>query len=110
MPFDGILSPVGLWSPRRRTRTSESVEQFIVQAAGVTDDKWEGAHKAETGGILTVSSELGEPIHKVATRGVKLWKEFKESVFRLPKDKRAAWLAQNADSVIAKLNKDFAEP
>ena len=41
-----------------------------------------------TGGILTVQSELGEPIHKVATRAVKLWKEFDDTVFKLPKEKR----------------------
>ena len=51
-------------------------------------------------------SELGEPIHKIATRAVKLWKEFDDTVFKLPKEKRAPWLAE----VIAKLNKDFNKP
>jgi fatty acid synthase subunit alpha len=63
-----------------------------------------------TGGMLTVTSELGEPIHKVATRGVKLWKEFDDTVFKLPKEKREAWLATNKESVIKKLKKDFAKP
>ena len=109
MPFDGIL--FASWvMVAKEAHTSEPVKQLIVQAAGVGDERWEGTYKAETGGILTVSSELGEPIHKVATRGVKLWKEFEDSVFKLPKDKRTTWLAQNADSVISKLNKDFAKP
>jgi fatty acid synthase subunit alpha, fungi type len=34
---------------------------------------------------LTVRSELGEPIHKVTTRALKLWKEFDDTVFKLPK-------------------------
>ena len=59
-----------------------------------------------TGGILTVQSELGEPIHKVVTWAVKLWKEFDDSVFKLPKEKRELWLAE----IIGKLNKDFANP
>lgn len=36
----------------------------------------EQTYDRPTGGIMTVTSELGEPIHKVATRGVKLWGEF----------------------------------
>ena len=33
---------------------------------------------------MTVTSELGEPIHKVATRGVKLWAEFDKWALPLP--------------------------
>ena len=36
----------------------------------------EQTYDKPVGGIMTVTSELGEPIHKVATRGVKLWGEF----------------------------------
>jgi fatty acid synthase subunit beta len=59
---------------------------------------------------LTVTSELGEPIHKVATRGVKLWREFDDTIFALPKDKRAAWLKEKKDYVIKRLNADFQKP
>ena len=55
-------------------------------------------------------SELGEPIHKVATRGVKLWKEFDDTVFKLTKEKRLAWLMERHDEVVGKLNKDFSKP
>ena len=58
---------------------------------GVEDSAWEGIKP--TGGILTVWSELGEPIHKVAMRAVKLWKEFDDTVFKLPKEKWELWLA-----------------
>ncbi|KAG8716660.1 3-oxoacyl-[acyl-carrier-protein] synthase [Ceratobasidium sp. 394] len=109
MPFDGVLFASRVMVAKE-AHTSKSVKDLIVAAAGVDDAKWEGTYAKETGGILTVQSELGEPIHKVATRGVKLWKEFDDTVFKLPKEKRAAWLAQNKDMVIDKLNKDFAKP
>jgi enoyl reductase-like protein len=109
MPFDGVLFASWVMIAKE-AHTSDSVKQLIVEAKGVEDAKWEGTYKGETGGILTVQSELGEPIHKIATRAVKLWKEFDESVFKLTKDKRTAWLAANADSVIEKLNRDFAKP
>ncbi|KAG9016676.1 3-oxoacyl-[acyl-carrier-protein] synthase [Tulasnella sp. 427] len=58
----------------------------------------------------TVRSEFGERIHKVATCGVKLWKEFDDTVFNMPKEKRTVWLTHNCDSIIEKLNKDFSKP
>jgi fatty acid synthase subunit alpha len=109
MPFDGFL--FASWAMvAKEAHTSESVKQLIVDAKGVDDKDWEGTYTKETGGILTVRSELGEPIHKIATRGVKLWKDFDDTVFKLAKEKRAAWLGQNRDSVIQKLNRDFSKP
>ncbi|KAF8312438.1 fatty acid synthase, partial [Clavulina sp. PMI_390] len=109
MPYDGVL--FGSWAMiAKEAHTSESVKQLLVQAPGVDDDKWENTYKGDTGGILTVQSELGEPIHKIANRAVKLWKEFDESIFKLPKEKRAAWLTANGDMVIERLNRDFAKP
>ncbi|RDB25744.1 Fatty acid synthase subunit alpha [Hypsizygus marmoreus] len=109
MPFDGFLFASRVMVAKE-AHTSASVKDLIVAASGVDDAAWEGTYSKPTGGILTVRSELGEPIHKVATRGVKLWKEFDDSVFKLPKEKRAAWLAERRDEVIGKLNKDFSKP
>lgn len=109
MPFDGFLFASRVMVAKE-AHTSSSVKDLIVKAQGVDDAQWEGTYSKETGGILTVRSELGEPIHKIATRGVKLWKEFDDTVFKLPKEKRAAWLAERRAEVIAKLNKDFAKP
>ncbi|KIO16925.1 hypothetical protein M407DRAFT_12583 [Tulasnella calospora MUT 4182] len=109
MPFDGVLYASRVMVAKE-AHTSLSVKKLICAAPGVDDSKWEGTYAKETGGILTVRSELGEPIHKVATRGVKLWKEFDNTVFNMPKEKRVAWLTQNRDSVIEKLNKDFSKP
>lgn len=109
MPFDGFLFGSRVMVAKE-AHTSPSVKDLIVAAAGVEDKAWEGTYTKPTGGILTVRSELGEPIHKVATRAVKLWKEFDDGVFKLPKEKRQAWLNEHRDEVIQKLNKDFSKP
>ncbi|KAJ6477506.1 fatty acid synthase, partial [Mycena sanguinolenta] len=109
MPFDGFLFASRVMVAKE-AHTSSSVKDLIVAAAGVEDAEWEGTYVKPTGGILTVKSELGEPIHKVATRGVKLWKEFDDTVFKLPKEKRLAWLVEHREEVVGKLNKDFSKP
>ena len=109
MPFDGFLFASRVMVAKE-AHTSSSVKDLIVAAPGVVDAQWEGTYDKETGGILTVRSELGEPIHKIATRGVALWKEFDNTVFAMPKDKRAAWLAERRAEIIGKLNKNFQKP
>lgn len=109
MPFDGFLFASRVMVAKE-AHSSPGVKDLIVAAQGVPDAQWEGTYAKDTGGILTVRSELGEPIHKIANRAVKLWKEFDNTVFNLPKEKRAAWLAERKSEVIAKLNKDFAKP
>ncbi|WWD18974.1 hypothetical protein CI109_103431 [Kwoniella shandongensis] len=109
MPFDGVLYASRVMVAKEAD-TSPSVKQLIVEAPGVDDAQWEGTYDRPTGGILTVRSELGEPIHKIATRGVKLWREFDDTVFALAREKRAAWLENKKDYVIDRLNKDFNKP
>lgn len=58
-----------------------SVDQFGLQPMPF-DGFLFASYTKETGGILTVSSELGEPIHKITTLAVNLWREFDESVFK----------------------------
>jgi fatty acid synthase subunit alpha len=109
MPFDGLLFTSRVMVAKE-THTSSSVKDLIVGASGVDGTTWEGTYVKPTGGILTVRSELGEPIHKVATRGVMLWKEFDNTVFKLPKEKQVPWLAERKAEVIGKLNADFSKP
>nr|ODN98836.1 hypothetical protein L204_02800 [Cryptococcus depauperatus CBS 7855] len=109
MPFDGVLYGSRVMVAKEAD-TSAAVKQVIVDAPGVDDAQWEGTYDKPTGGILTVKSELGEPIHKIATRGVKLWKEFEDTVFAQPREKRGAWLESKRDYVIDRLNKDFNKP
>jgi fatty acid synthase subunit alpha len=87
MPFDGVLF-ASRFMVAKEAHTSSSIKDLIVAATGVDDGAWEGTFTKPTGGILTVRSELGEPIYKVATRAVKLWKESDDTVFKLPKEKR----------------------
>jgi fatty acid synthase subunit beta len=86
MPFDGFLFASHIMVAKE-AHTSSSVKDLIVAASGVHDAAWEGTYTGPTSRILTVRSKLGEPIHKVATQGVKLWKEFNDTVFKLLKEK-----------------------
>ena len=81
-----------------------------MRAVKLWNGAWEGTYTKPTGGIFTVRSELGEPIHKVVMWAVKLWKEFDDTVFKLPKEKWELWLAKRKEEIIGKLNKDFAKP
>jgi fatty acid synthase subunit beta, fungi type len=50
---------------------------------------------------------LGEPIHKVATRGVKLWAEFDQKFFLLPLNQREKAILDNKKYIIEGLNTHF---
>lgn len=109
MPFDGVMLASRIMTAKE-AHTSEAVKQLIVDAPGVDDKDWEASYDRVTGGIITVTSELGEPIHKIATRGVMLWNELDKNLFSLNKEKRAAWMAEKKGYLIERLNKDFQKP
>ncbi|KAI9314935.1 fatty acid synthase [Dichotomocladium elegans] len=106
MPFDGILFGSRVMVSKEGL-ASAAVKQAMVEAPGVDDANWEKTYKGPAGGVITVRSELGEPIHKIATRGVRLWKELDESIFNLPKEKRLPALLAKKDYFIKRLNADF---
>ncbi|KAH9923242.1 uncharacterized protein B0H18DRAFT_1120509 [Fomitopsis serialis] len=70
----------------KQGHTSSSVKDLIVAAKGVDDSQRERTYAEETSGIVAVKSELGEPIHKAATRAVKLWKEFDDVVLKMARN------------------------
>ncbi|KAJ9060861.1 fatty acid synthase alpha subunit Lsd1 [Entomophthora muscae] len=109
MPFDGVLFGSRVMVAAENM-ADDTVKQAIVDAPGVDDKDWENTYTRETGGILTVKSELGEPIHKVATRGIKFWKEMDDLVFSLPRNKRQPILDAKKDYIIKRLNDDFQKP
>jgi fatty acid synthase subunit alpha len=109
MPFDGFLFASRVMVAKE-AHTSPSVKDLIVAASGVDDSQWEGTYVKETGGIITVRSELGEPIHKVNNRALKLWKEYDDTVFKLPREKRSGWLQERRAEVIKRLNADYFKP
>lgn len=106
MPFDGFLMGSRVMVAKEAF-TSPAAKQAIVDAPGVEDHEWEKTYKSDTGGVITVLSEMGEPIHKLATRGVKFWQEMDNTIFNLPKNKRVDALNAKRDYIIKRLNDDF---
>ncbi|CAK9441726.1 uncharacterized protein LODBEIA_P55940 [Lodderomyces beijingensis] len=109
MPFDGVLFGSRVMTAKE-ARTSTEAKKLIASCKGVPDDQWEQTYKRPTGGVITVKSEMGEPIHKIATRGVMFWKELDETIFNQPKNKLLDAIAKKRDYIIDKLNKDSQKP
>ncbi|KAJ8058636.1 hypothetical protein OCU04_012812 [Sclerotinia nivalis] len=106
MPFDGCLFGSRVMTAKE-AHTSKNAKKAITEAEGLDDAAWEKTYKGPAGGVITVRSEMGEPIHKLATRGVKFWAEMDAKIFSLPKEKRVPELKKNRDYIIRKLNDDF---
>ncbi|PLB51631.1 beta subunit of fatty acid synthase [Aspergillus steynii IBT 23096] len=109
MPFDGILIGSRMMVARE-THTSPAVRDLICRTPGVPDSGWEKTYGGSAGGVITVQSEMGEPIHKIANRGVLFWAEMDKTVFSLPRKNRIAYLSQHRETIIRQLNDDFARP
>lgn len=109
MPFDGFLFGSRVMIAKE-AETSPAAKKAIAECSGVPDSQWEQTYKKPAGGIITVRSEMGEPIHKLATRGVMLWKELDDTIFSLPKNKLQAALDAKKSYIISKLNSDFQKP
>ncbi|CCF56008.1 hypothetical protein KAFR_0A05730 [Kazachstania africana CBS 2517] len=109
MPFDGFLFGSRVMTAKE-AKTSPAAKRAIADCVGVSDNQWENTYKKPTGGIITVRSEMGEPIHKLATRCVVFWKELDDTIFNLPKNKLQAALDAKKDYIIAKLNADTQKP
>lgn len=106
MPFDGCLFGSRMMTAKE-AYTSKNAKKAIAEAEGIDDSQWEKTYKGPAGGVITVLSEMGEPIHKLATRGVKLWAEMDKKIFSLDKAKRVPELRKNREYIISKLNADF---
>lgn len=109
MPFDGMLFGSRVMVAKEAL-TSESAKHLIANAPGAKDEFWERTYKTQAGGIITVLSELGEPIHVVANKGTKLWRDFDDMFFSLPREKRLPALLKKKQYVIEKLNSDHQKP
>ncbi|KAJ2095905.1 fatty acid synthase alpha subunit Lsd1, partial [Coemansia sp. S100] len=109
MPFDGCLFGSRVMVAKEGA-ASDAVKEAIVAAPGIDDSEWEKTYSGPAGGIVTVLSELGEPIHKIATRGVMLWKELDDTIFSLARDKRLPALLAKKSYIIKRLNDDFQKP
>ena len=106
MPFDGCLFGSRMMIAKE-AHTSHNAKKAIAAAPGVEDAEWEKTYQKPTGGVITVLSEMGEPIHKLATRGVLFWQEMDQKIFKLDKAKRVPELKKQRNYIIKKLNDDF---
>lgn len=106
MPFDGCLFGSRMMTAKE-AKTSKNAKKAIAEAEGIDDSQWEKTYKGPAGGVITVRSEMGEPIHKLATRGVKFWAEMDQKIFSLDKAKRVPELRKQREYIIKKLNDDF---
>lgn len=106
MPYDGCLFGSRMMTAKE-AHTSKNAKKAIAEAKGVDDSEWEKTYKGPAGGVITVRSEMGEPIHKLATRGVKFWAEMDQKIFSLEKAKRVPELKKQREYIIKKLNDDF---
>ena len=110
MPFDGILLGSRMMVAKEAHSSAEA-KRLMVEAEGAADSHWHHSYDRSTGGVITVISEMGQPIHKVATRGVLLWHELDKKIFSI-KDpaKRLAEISKNRLYIIDRLNRDFQKP
>ncbi|KAF3401858.1 Fatty acid synthase subunit beta [Penicillium rolfsii] len=106
MPFDGCLFGSRMMIAKE-AHTSKNAKKAIADAPGVDNEEWEKTYKGAAGGVITVLSEMGEPIHKLATRGVLFWHEMDQKIFKLDKAKRVPELKKMRNYIIKKLNDDF---
>lgn len=101
MPFDGILFGSRMMVAKE-AHTSLAAKQAIAACEGVEDAMWQKCND-----IITVKSEMGQPIHKIATRGVRLWADMDKHIFSLPKNKQLEAIEKQKESIIQRLNSDF---
>lgn len=105
MPFDGALFGSRMMTAKEAD-TSLEAKKAIVAANGLDDSQWEKTYKGAAGGVITVISEMGEPIHVLATRGMKFWAEM-DKIFKMPKEQKLAELEKKHGYIIKKLNDDY---
>ncbi|KAK9765666.1 fatty acid synthase alpha subunit Lsd1 [Basidiobolus ranarum] len=107
MPFDGILFGTRM-CVAKEAKTSNKIKDLIVQTPGIEhDEDWEKTYQGPVGGIVTVESEYGEPIHNIATRGILFWKELDETIFSITNlDKRLEVIRAKREYIIRRLNED----
>ncbi|TDH65379.1 hypothetical protein CCR75_002038 [Bremia lactucae] len=110
MPVDGILMGSRVMVAKEAA-TAPEVKALLVNTPGINSDAlWEGSYTGVVGGVLTVTSELGEAIHILANRCGILWKEFDDKYFSIARDQLDLVLRLNKKDIISRLNADYQKP
>ncbi|CEM29078.1 unnamed protein product [Vitrella brassicaformis CCMP3155] len=111
MPFDAILMGSRVMACEE-SWTADEVKEMIAKVEGLPLDRekeWEQSYGTKgCGGVLTVTSELGEPIHLVCNRAAKLWRELDDQYFnKLPDDQLTAALDRDWLKIAQRFNDDY---
>ena len=113
MPFDAVMCGSRVMIAKE-CPTATSVKQLIASVEGVPDEEWETSFDINStngaGGVITILSELGEPIHKISNRGTRLWRHFDNTYFNLPRDKIDSAVKNDRVQIVDSLNSDFQKP
>ena len=95
----------------KEAATAYEIKKLICAAPGVSkESEWEVSYEGNAGGIVTVRSELGEPIHNVACRGLTTWRLFDQKYFLQPREKRSALILADKKWIIQQLNDNYQKP
>ncbi|EGZ08397.1 hypothetical protein PHYSODRAFT_340187 [Phytophthora sojae] len=109
-PADGILMGSRVMVAKEAA-TAPAVKKLLVDTPGIESGlEWETSYTGVVGDVVTVTSELGEPIHVVANRCALLWKEFNDKYFSIPREQVELALRLNKQDIIAHLNADYQKP
>eukprot|EP01114_Cavostelium_apophysatum_P006579 TRINITY_DN1795_c0_g1_i2.p1 TRINITY_DN1795_c0_g1~~TRINITY_DN1795_c0_g1_i2.p1 ORF type:complete len:3793 (+),score=1033.24 TRINITY_DN1795_c0_g1_i2:910-11379(+) len=106
MPFDAVLVASRIMASAEAS-TSLAAKELLVATPGCEESEWEKSYTSITGGVTTVISELGEPIHMVATRATIFWKELDNKYFSLPLKQQESAILKDRDYIIERINKDY---
>lgn len=108
MPMDGILYGSRMMVAKE-AHTADAGKEMIASASGTDDSRWEATMSKSSGigSVISVKSEMGQPIHKLATRGTLFWAELDRDIFSLPPAKRIITLQLKKKYIIDRLNRDF---
>jgi fatty acid synthase subunit beta len=116
MPCDGVLLGTRVVACKEAF-TCDQAKDLIQDAAGVDAQKdWEKSYTDDAGGVITVASELGEPIHVVNNRGARCWRQFDNKFFTkngagaTTPDEMVQALNAEKPWVIKMLNDDYQKP
>ena len=110
MPVDGMLMGSRMMVAKE-AHTSQAVKSLIAQVEGLDDLDWWKTYDQPAGGFITINSEMGQPIHMLATRGTILWKQLELKIFSI-KDagERVRVLQEDRADILKRLNSDYAKP
>lgn len=109
MPFDAVLFASRLMVAKEAA-TAKQVKQMIVDTPGLAagrENEWEKSYQEDAGGVITVTSELGEPIHVIHNRCTALWRKLDLTLFELPQEQQKATILSRKSELIDSVNRDF---